>query len=81
MKKLFALFVIAASFAACNNSGNTETSDIKDSVKDKIDSTGDARVDSVKQATDSLQKTVDASFQKTDSANKEIADSANKSKK
>jgi hypothetical protein len=78
MKRLFALFIIAASVAACNNASNTESADVKDSALDKIDSAGDARVDSVKQATDSLQKTVEASFDKTDSANKALTDSADK---
>ncbi|ANE50201.1 hypothetical protein [Flavisolibacter tropicus] len=78
MKKLFALFVIAASISACNSSGNTGSADVKDSALEKIDSAGDARVDSVKQATDSLQNKVEASFDKTDSANKALADTAHK---
>ena len=78
MKKLFALFIIAASVTACNNSGNAESADVKDSALEKIDSAGDARVDSVKQATDSLQNKVEASFDKTDSANKALADSTKK---
>ena len=78
MKKIFALFVIAVSFTACNNSGTTESADVKDSALEKIDSMGDARVDSVKNATDSLENKVEASFDKTDSANKALADSADK---
>ena len=77
MKKIFALFIIAASFAACNNEAETADS-VEDSVKNAIDSTGDARVDSVKQATDSIEQKVDATFDKTDSANKALADSATK---
>jgi hypothetical protein len=77
MKKIFALFVIAASFAACNNEGTT-TDSVEDSVTNAIDSTGDARVDSIQQATDSLTNKVEATFEKTDSANKALADSAAK---
>ena len=43
---------------------------------EKIDSTGEARVDSVKEATDSLQEKVENTFEKTDSANKEISETA-----
>lgn len=77
MKKLFALVIIAGSLAACNNNGET-ASNVEDSVKSAIDSIGDARVDSVKEATDSLEQKVDATFEKTDSANKALADSADK---
>ena len=75
MKRLFALLVIAGSLAACNNEGGTASS-VEDSVKTAIDSTADARVDSIKQATDSLEQKVDATFEKTDSANRALADSA-----
>jgi len=77
MRRLFALLIIAGSLAACNNNGDT-ASNVEDSVKTAIDSIGDARVDSVKEATDSLAQKVDATFEKTDSANKAIADSANR---
>jgi peptidoglycan hydrolase CwlO-like protein len=77
MKKLFLLFVIAASLVACNNDG-ASTENIEDSVLENIDSTGDARVDSVQQATDSLENKVESTFDKTDSANKVIADTMNK---
>ena len=77
MKKIFALFVVAASFAACNNEGSADAS-IKDSALEKIDSAGDARVDSIQEATDSLTKTVESTFEKTDSANRAIVDSTNK---
>jgi hypothetical protein len=75
MKKIFALLVIGSSLMACNNNGET-TGSIEDSVKNAIDSTADARVDSVKQAADSIEQKVDATFDKTDSANRAIADTA-----
>jgi formyltetrahydrofolate synthetase len=78
MKKVFALLIVAVSFTACNNEGTEGSSDVKDSVLNKIDSAGDAKVDSVKNATDSLQKKVEATFEKTDSANRVVADSVNK---
>lgn len=78
MKKLFIILTAIVFLAACNNDGTT---DVKDSVMDKIDSTGEARVDSVQEATDSLQHKVDATFKKTDSANKAISDSMERKKK
>ena len=78
MKRLFALLIIAGSLVACNNNGGDTASNVEDSVKTAIDSIGEARVDSVKEATDSLAQKVDATFEKTDSANKAIADSAKK---
>ena len=69
--------MLASSLAACNNDG-ASSDEVKDSVLEKIDSTGDARVDSVKEATDSLQKAVENTFDATDSANKAIKDSAKK---
>lgn len=77
MKRLFALLMLTGSLAACNNNGETAPS-VEDSVVNAIDSTTDARVDSVKQAGDSLEQKVEATFDKTDSANKAIADSAAK---
>ncbi len=76
MKKVFLSIVIIASLAACNNDG-TSTENVQDSVLENIDSTGDARVDSIKQATDSIENKVEDTFEKTDSANKAIADSTN----
>ena len=69
MKKLFVLLVAGLGFVACNDAaeGNGE---VKDSVLEKIDSTGDARKDSVENATDSLEEKVENTFDKTDSANK-----------
>lgn len=80
MKKIFSLFFVAVSLAACNSSSNSKE-EVKDSVLNKIDSTGDARIDSVKQATDSMQKKAEVNFNKTDSANKAIGDSTGKKKK
>ena len=68
MKKFFAIAIIAASFAACNGSGEKkETADtaakvdsavnaIVDSATTKIDSAASAIVDSAKVAVDSLKK-------------------------
>jgi hypothetical protein len=43
---------------------------------EKVDSAGEAKVDSVENATDSAKERIEANFEKTDSANKAIADSA-----
>lgn len=77
MKKVFLSIAIVASLAACNNDG-TSTESVKDSVLENIDSTGDARVDSLKEATDSIENKVEETFEKTDSANKALEDSTNK---
>ena len=74
MKKLSFLFLVAAALVACNNDG-ASTESVKDSVLESIDSTGDARADSVKQATDSIGNRIENTYEKTDSANKAIADS------
>ena len=74
MKKLSFLFLAAAFLVACNNDG-TSTESVKDSVLESVDSTGDARADSVKNATDSIENRLEDTFEKTDSANKVIADS------
>jgi hypothetical protein len=79
MKKLLLCTLAAASMAACNSSSDNKDT-VKDSVVTAIDSTGDARVDSVQNATDSLKEKTQKSFEKTDSANKVIADSAAKTK-
>lgn len=68
---------LAFTLVACNNEAN-DADNVEDSVLEKIDSTGDARRDSIKEATDSLEKVVESSFDKTDSANQAIADSAKK---
>ena len=77
MKKVFFLGLIAASLAACNSESGS-TTDVKDSILEKIDSTADARADSLKTATDSIAKKVESTFERTDSANKAIADSMDK---
>ena len=79
MKKVLFLSFLAASLVACNNESNS-TTDVKDSMLDKIDSTGEARKDSIEQTTDSLKEKTEATFEKTDSANKVIEDSMKKSK-
>ncbi|MDQ3682798.1 MAG: hypothetical protein M3352_06975 [Bacteroidota bacterium] len=83
MKKVFIILIACVSLSAlsaCNNDSSS-TTDVKDSVMEKIDSTGDARVDSVQEATDSLQNKVKSTFEKTDSANKALSDSMAKAKK
>lgn len=80
MKKLFIILIASVFLGACNNDG-ASTTDVKDSVLENIDSTGDARVDSVQKATDSLENKVEATFEKTDSANKKLSDSMAKAKK
>jgi len=74
MKRIFLFFLAGGLITACNNE-SADSGEVKDSVQKAIDSIGDARVDSVKQATDSLQQKVENTFEKTDSANKVLADS------
>lgn len=68
MKKLIFLLLIGGSLAACNNSSSS-ADNVKDSVLDKIDSTKEAKIDSLKDTTSKLKDKVEKSFQKTDSAN------------
>lgn len=75
MKKILWILGTVVVLAACNNEG-TSSEEVQDSVLEKIDSTGEARVDSVKEATDSLSEKVENTFEKTDSANKVLVDSA-----
>jgi len=77
MKKFVLSFIILGSLVACNNDG-ASTENVEDSIINKIDSTGDARVDSIQSATDSLENKVEETFEKTDSANQAIADSSRK---
>ena len=71
MKKLFVLLVAGLGFVACNDAADGENN-VEDSVLENIDSIGDARVDSIQDATDSLEEKVENTFDKTDSANKEL---------
>lgn len=75
MKKFLGVLVILGGLIACNSSGSSSET-VKDSVLEKVDSTGEARVDSVENATDSAKERIENTFEKTDSANKVIADSA-----
>lgn len=75
MKRFFGILSAALILAACNNAGESGA-EVQDSVMENIDSTGEARVDSVKEATDSLQEKVEETFEKTDSANKAISGTA-----
>lgn len=77
MKKIFFLSFLVSSLVACNSEGSS-TTDVKDSILEKIDSTGDARVDSIQEATDSLQTRTEKNFESTDSANKVLIDSMSK---
>jgi gas vesicle protein len=79
MKKVL-LFALAAGLLTACNSGSENKETVKDSTVNAIDSTGDARVDSIQNATDSLKEKTENTFEKTDSANKAIADSAAKAK-
>ena len=74
MKKFLGVLVIFCGLMACN-SGSSSSENVKDSVLEKVDSTGEARVDSVESATDTKER-IKNTFEKTDSANKAIADSA-----
>ena len=67
--------VIIAVLMSCNSSGSSSET-VKDSVLEKVDSTGDVGVDSVETATDSAKERIENTFEKTDSANKAIADPA-----
>jgi predicted small secreted protein len=80
MKKGFTIIAVCIFLAACNNDSSSGIN-IQDSVLEKIDSTGEARVDSIQDATDSIQNKVEATFEKTDSANKANSDSIDKTKK
>ena len=75
MRLMIALVSVGLFITACNNSGSSSES-VKDSVIEKVDSMGEARIDSVENATDSAKERVESNFEKTDSANKAIADSA-----
>lgn len=69
--------LIFSVLGACNNQAEADGT-VKDSVLEIIDSTAQARIDSIQRAKDSIQSQVETSFEKTDSANKALADSARK---
>ena len=69
MKKLICLLVLCGGLMACNN-GSNDSKDVKDSVLNKIDSTKDAKIDSLKDTAQKLKEKVENSFDKTDSANR-----------
>ncbi|MET0636226.1 MAG: hypothetical protein ABWZ25_09385 [Chitinophagaceae bacterium] len=59
MKKLFILFAVASlGFVACNNESAAEKAE--DSTILKIDSTTEAKVDSIENTSDSIKATVDS---------------------
>jgi hypothetical protein len=69
------VLAFAGVLVSCNN-GSFSSETVKDSVLENVDSLGEARVDSVENATDSAKERIENNFEKTDSANKAIADSA-----
>lgn len=71
------LFVVAGFLTACNNDASS-SSDVKDSLKENLDSIKDAKVDSLSDSIDREKDKLDTSFHKTDSANKAIDDSMKK---
>ena len=75
MKKFLGVLAVFCVLTACNNSGSSSET-VKDSVLENVDSIGEARLDSVENATDSARERIKNTFEKTDSANKAIADSA-----
>ena len=77
MKKIVGVLSIVTVLLGCNNSGSSSET-AKDSVLEKVDSVGDARADSVEDATDSAKQRIENNFEKTDSANRAIADSTKK---
>lgn len=66
--------MVAGLAIACNNSGSG-ADEKKDSVIDVIDSSAEAKVDSIQENADSVKNLVEESFEKTDSANRVVADS------
>ena len=75
MKKYLGIIIIVGALIGCNNNG-TSTETVKDSVLDQVDSVGEAKVDSIENATDSAKERIENTFEKTDSANKALTDSA-----
>jgi hypothetical protein len=68
MKKLLFVFVLGA-FVACNDSASTETT--TDSTASAMDSTNEAKTDSLSTATDSTINKMDSTTEaKTDSLKK-----------
>jgi PBP1b-binding outer membrane lipoprotein LpoB len=74
MKKVLSIVLVFSFLISCNNEADSEAP-LKDSALEKVDSTAEARIDSIKQAKDSLESMIESSFEKTDSANKALADS------
>jgi hypothetical protein len=74
MKKLLFTLFAAASLTACNNAGDGKN--VEDSVLKTIDSVGEARKDSVEEATDSTKERLKETFDKTDSANRANSDTS-----
>ena len=75
MKKYLGIIIIVGVLMGCNNNG-TSSETVKDSVLEQVDSVGEAKVDSIENATDSAKARIENTFEKTDSANKALVDSA-----
>lgn len=76
MRKYVLILAVVGALTSCNSSGSSSET-VKDSVLENIDSLGEARVDSIENATDSVKERIENTFEKTDSANKAITDSVN----
>lgn len=66
MKKLLLVFGIAGFLTACNNDG-ASSENMEDSVMENVDSSFDAKIDSLQDAADSVKENVENSFDKADS--------------
>lgn len=60
MKKLLMILALGA-FVACNDSATTTTEETADSLTNKVDSSADAKIDSLETKTDSLANKIDSS--------------------
>lgn len=76
MNIFLGIIIIVSALVGCNNDGTSSTENVKDSVLEHVDSIGEAKVDSIQNATDSVKERIANTFEKTDSANKALADSA-----
>ena len=75
MNKYLGIIIIISALISCNNAGSSSET-VKDSVLEQVDSVGEAKVDSIENATDSAKERIENTFEKTDSANKALTDSA-----
>jgi PBP1b-binding outer membrane lipoprotein LpoB len=75
MKRALLILTLAVAVVSCNNDG-ASTDNVQDSVINTIDSSADAKIDSIQETTDSVKQRLENSFEKTDSANQATADTA-----